>query len=80
MLLLQSIRHVVAHRHVREEGVVLEHGVDLAPVGGERRDVRAVEHDRAVVGKLEARDQSQGRRLAATGRSEQRVELAGAHA
>ena len=32
----QAVAHVVGHVHVREQGVVLEHGVDVAVVGRQR--------------------------------------------
>ena len=72
----QAVLHVLLHRHVREQRVVLEDGVDR-PV--ERRatgDVRPAELDPALVGPLEAGDHPQRRRLARAGRAEHREELA----
>jgi hypothetical protein len=46
-------------------------------VRGIVRDIAAVEFDAAGVRFLEACDHAQRRRLTATGRSEQRIELAG---
>ena len=41
---------VVEHRHVREQRVLLEHRVDVAPVGRRARDVVAVEEHRPYDG------------------------------
>jgi len=64
---------------VREQGVVLEDRVDVAPVGRAPRDVDAVELHGSGVGLLEAGDQPQRRGLARAGRAEQGEELAAAH-
>ena len=72
----QPERDVVEDVEVREERVALEDGVHLPLVRRRRRHVGAVEQDLAAVRPLEAGDQPQRRRLAATGRSEQREELA----
>jgi hypothetical protein len=45
---------VLGHGHVREQGVVLEHGVDLAVVWRQSADVSPRELDQARVGLLEA--------------------------
>jgi hypothetical protein len=55
---------------------VLEHGVHVAAIGGERGDIAAADEDLSRVGLLETRDQPEGRGLAASARAEQRVELA----
>ena len=68
--------HVVPHRHVGEQRVVLEDGVDVALVGRGPRHVLAVEADGAAGGRLEAGDHAQRRRLAAAGRTEHGEELA----
>jgi hypothetical protein len=60
---------------MRKQRVALEHGVDRSLVRRQRRDVVAIEQDFAVVGKIEAGDQPQQRRLTATGRPEQGEEL-----
>ncbi len=62
---------------MREERVVLEHGVDVALRRRDARDVDARELDMAGVGTLEAGDHAQRRRLPGAGRPEQREELAG---
>ena len=73
----QAVADVLGDGHVREERVVLEDGVDVALVGRAVRDVGAAELDSSFVGALEAGDQPQRRRLARSGRAEQREELAG---
>ena len=73
----QAIAHVVRDGHVREQRVVLEHGVDVAVVGRQARHVLAVEQDPAGRGQLEPGDHAQGRGLARAGRTEHREELAG---
>ncbi len=70
---------VVAHGHVLEGGVVLEDEADAALLRGELGRVLAGDHDLARVGRLEARDHAQERRLAAAARAEQRGEGAGRH-
>src|SRR4051794_8274434 len=67
--------HVLEDREVREQGVVLEYGVDVALERREPGDVLALELDQAGGGLLEAADHPQGRRLAAAGRAEQAEEL-----
>ena len=61
---------------MREKRVALEHDTEAAPVGFLVGDVTAVEGDRAAGRLDQARDHLQRRRLAATGRTEQRNELA----
>src|SRR5262249_16086372 len=72
----QAVLDVLLDVHVREERVVLEDRVDVAVERGPGRDVLSRELDRPCVGPLEARDHAKGRRLAVTGRAEQREELA----
>ena len=73
---LEAVADVLADRHVREERVVLEDGVDVARVRRLPGDVLAAERDPARVGLLEAGDHAQRRRLAGARRAEQREELA----
>ena len=73
---LQPVGDVVADGHVREQGVVLEDGVDGAVVGRHAADVLAGQLDRAAAGILEAGDHPQRRRLAGAGGPEHREELA----
>jgi hypothetical protein len=72
----EAVPDVLGDRHVREERVVLEHGVHLARVGRPPRHVPACKLDAPFVGALEARDQAQRRRLPRTRRSEHGEELA----
>src|SRR5205814_7349775 len=76
---LEPVADVVGNRHVREERVVLEHGVGLAGVWRQRGDVAPAELDAAGVGTFETGDEPQQRRLARPGGSEQREELALVH-
>jgi hypothetical protein len=64
-------------RHVCEQRVVLEHKADLSLPRMAVRRVGAVKGHRARVRRLEARDDSQERRLARTRRTEQREKLPG---
>jgi hypothetical protein len=75
LLDLQPVGHVLADRHVREQGVVLEDGVHVALVRRQAAHVAAAELDPAVVGMLEAGDQPQAGRLAGAGWPEHREEL-----
>jgi hypothetical protein len=61
---------------VREEGVALEHGVDVAFVRRKAGHVGIAQEDRSAGGLLEAADHPQRRRLAAARRAEQGEELA----
>jgi hypothetical protein len=70
---------VVAHAQEREQGVALEHGVDLALVGRGADHVDPVEQDAPAGGLLEPGHQAKGGRLAATRRAEQGEELAAGH-
>ena len=72
---LERERDVLARRHVREQGVVLEHHAHVALVGRDPADVVAVDLDGARGLDGEPRDHPQGRRLARAGRPEQRDEL-----
>jgi len=73
---LQSEGHVLRHGQMREQRVALEHQAGVAPPGRHARYVALAEPD-AAGGRLgETGDHAQGRRLAATGRSEQDDELA----
>jgi hypothetical protein len=55
----QPVLDVLAHRHVGEQGVVLEHRVDVALVGRQVGDVLALEEDPPGGRKLEAGHQAQ---------------------
>src|SRR3712207_6457512 len=66
---------VLGDRQMGEEGVALEHGVDVAPVRGSARHVLAVEQDMAPTGTLETGDHTQRRGLAASAGAQKREEL-----
>jgi hypothetical protein len=70
---------VVGHVQEREQGVALEHRVDLALVRRGAGHVDPVEQDAPLGGLLEPGDQPQGGRLAAARRAEQGEELAAGH-
>ncbi len=72
----QAERDVLEHGHVAEQRVVLEHEADLAFARADVGDVFAVQHDRARIGILEARDHAQQRGLARARRPEQRDQFA----
>ena len=74
---LQSKGDVLAHGHVRPQGVALEHHAGVALVGREIRDIRVADPDRAAVRDAEARDAAEQGGLAAAARAEQEEEFAG---
>jgi hypothetical protein len=65
------IGDVLGRRHVREQRVVLEHGVHIPPVGRHQRHVLAPERDGAIIGKLEPADHAQHGGLPRTRRPQQ---------
>ena len=75
-LAAQAERDVLEDRQVREERVALEDGVHVTLVRRQAGDRAVAEVDRPRARLLEAADHPQRGRLAAAGRSEQRVELA----
>ena len=72
----QPVADVVAHAHVREEGIVLEDGIDVPVEGRDAGHVSAVEANVTLGRLLEARDHAQGRRLPRPGRAEHAEEFA----
>src|SRR5215212_96254 len=66
---------VLGNRQVGEEGVALEHGVNVTPVRWGVRYVLAVQQDPSPAGTLEAGDQAQRSSLATPARAKQREEL-----
>ena len=68
---------VALDRHVRKQRVALEHGAYGPGLRRPFREVLAVQENAAAIRQVEAGDHAQKRRLAATGRAEQREELAG---
>ncbi len=72
---LQAEGHVGEGRHVRKQGVVLEHHRHVAGVHRRRGDVAPVQHDAAAIGRVDAGDGAQNGGLAAAGRTQQGEEL-----
>jgi hypothetical protein len=66
----QRVCHIVAHVHVREQRIVLEHHGDVAAAGRHGRNVPLADVHRTAGGGLEAGDRPQQRRLAAAGGAE----------
>ena len=75
-LLAEAVADVLGDVHVREQRVVLEDRVDVAPVGRDAGDRLALEEDLARRRLLEPGDHPERRRLAAARRPEEAVELA----
>ena len=71
----QAERHVLLHRHVRIERVVLEHHGDVAILRRHVVDDVAADQDLAAGDVLEPGDHAQRRRLAAARRAHQHHEL-----
>ena len=65
---LETEGDVLGHIHVREQGILLEDGVDLPPLRRQLRDVLSVEQDAPLVRPLKAAYEAQCRRLAAARR------------
>ena len=76
LLELETVCHVVEHRHMGEQLVVLEDHVGCPLVGLDQRHVLASQVYRALVGGLETGQHPQGCGLTAPTRAEQREELA----
>ena len=76
---LETEGDVVGDREMRKERIRLEHGVDIAFVRRLPDNVLLAEEDASLVRLLEAADHPERRRLAATGRAEQREEPAVLH-
>ena len=72
----QAESDVVQHRHVLEQGVVLEHEADAALLHAELGGVGVAEQDLAAVERLQAGDRAQQGGLARAGRAEQGEQLA----
>ena len=75
MLESQTERDILIHVEVRKKRVLLEYRVDRTLVRRQVVDLLAVEKNVAGIRSYEAADNSQCRRLAAAGRSQQRHEL-----
>jgi hypothetical protein len=76
LALLQPERQVLLHRHVRVEGVILEHHGDVAVLGRQVVDHPAADGDRARGDLLQAGDGPESGRLAAPGWADEHHELA----
>ncbi len=63
-------RHVLLHRHVRIERVVLEHHGDVAVGGAAAGNIGAGDGDGPAVGAFEARDDAEQGGLATAGRAD----------
>ena len=72
----QGKADVLRHRHMRKQGVALEHRVHIPVFGGNACDVPAVEHDAAAVRAIEPGDHAQQRGLPAPRRTQKGEELA----
>ncbi len=72
----EPVGHVLAHRHVRVERVVLEHHRDVAVLRLEPVDDARADRDLAGRDRLEPGNHPQERRLAATRRTDDHDELA----
>ena len=75
----QAERHVVEHRHVRVQRVVLEHHRDVALFRREAVNDPRADPDLAVADLLEPSDHAQQRGLAAARRADQHAELTVGH-
>ena len=76
----EPVRDVVRDGQMGEQRVALEHDADVAPVGGQVVDRFAVNPHRPPGLPHESGHDAQQRRLAASGWTEERNDLAGAHA
>ena len=77
--LLESESHVPRHRHVRPEGVVLEHHADIALPRLDAGHVAPADEELACLVLVEAGDQAQQRRLARARGPQEREELPRLH-
>ncbi len=71
----QTKGNVLPHRHVRKQGVALEHGVHRSAERRQACNILTIEFNRARRRLLETSQQPQQSRLSATGRPEQGEEL-----
>ena len=75
----QAVGHVLEHRHVREQGVGLEHHVDRPQVSWGRGHVLAVDQDAPGIGYLEPGQHAKQRGLAAARAAQKGEQLAARH-
>src|SRR5689334_24967686 len=71
----QSIGNIVRDIQVRKDRIGLKYHIDGSLVWGAIGNINAFEMDAAGIGRSEAADHAQQRRLAAAGRSQQRKEF-----
>ena len=76
LLQFEAEGNVVEYVEVREQGILLEHCVHRTAVGRGLRDVFPCNGNHSFRGGLETCNQTQQRRLSATGRSQYRYKLA----
>ena len=74
----QTVGHVLLHRQVREDGVVLEYHADVPFMGGQVVDGLVVKADLAAVHRIETGDHAQQGGFAAAGGAQQGEEFPGA--
>ena len=67
--------HVLQHRHVREQCILLKHGVDRAMVGIKPGNIAPKQPNLALVQILKPRDATQKRGLAAARRAQEGEEF-----
>jgi hypothetical protein len=73
---LQAEGDIVGHRHVPEQRIMLEDEADIALLHGLSEASHRRRRDAPAVGMFQPGDQPQQRRLAGTGRAEQRDQFA----
>src|SRR5690606_10988919 len=76
----QTVSDVLRNAHIREQRIVLKHGVDVAVIGRQTRYIGAAKLDMPAIRLLEPGNEAQGRRLAGTRWPEHGEELAAMHA
>src|SRR5690606_20566402 len=72
---LEAEAYILQDRHVRKQGVVLEHHAEAAIFGLQLVDAAAIDIDAAASGAKQAGNAVQGRRLAAARWTEKRNEF-----
>ncbi len=72
---LETEGDVVGHGHMGEQGIVLKHHPEMAPLRWQLGHILPGDHDRSLVRGFESRDQTQERGLATSAGSEQDEDL-----
>ncbi len=75
-LLPKPVGDILGDGHVRKEGVILEDGVDVTAIRRDASHIQARNTNPSLIRLFEAGEHPQSGRLAATGRPEERQELA----